>query len=304
MTPSSRPRSKYWAKNSCTAALARGSSSMRSACVRRAFTSEQLTALGRVEQLVVGRGVPQQERQPAGHLEAGVAQAIGIVGVGLAQLHPVQEVGRLQHAGHRQAQALPGVALGQVDRDLLPPAELVGQQRPPVGATSELLQEALHALVARRGRLAAHQGQAPVGVLEDRLGDLVGRLLVLLGAQLRERGGGGPDVEEQVRVGVGLQRHRGQAGSQYELDAVAVLVGGEPRQHGRRGLDHQRRVAGVAIVGAVLPVVGRVGSTVGGPTIVGAVVAARGRDQQGHQRPAATPLIFASIRAHTSSPSA
>src|SRR5262249_24305830 len=141
--------------------------------------------LGRVEELVVRRGVPYEERQAARHLVAAETPPSRRLRIRLAELDPVEEVGRLQEPGDDRPQALPSVGLRELGRDAEPSIELGGGDWPTERAAPERLDEPRDARVTRSRRLAAHERRAPPRIREDRLRDTIGVLLVELRAELR-----------------------------------------------------------------------------------------------------------------------
>jgi hypothetical protein len=197
----------------------------------------QVPAICRVEQLVVRRAVPEHEREAARHLEAGVAQPRGLVGVGLPQLDAIDEARRLEHASHGRREADPRVPSGEGRSDVDPARDLAGREGPSEGPPAEHLEEAARARVSRGGRLAADERRAPRRVVEHRVHDRVGRLLELLHADLRERVGRRADAREEEGVRVRLDRRRGQGVAEQVYERVPILRLGEPREH--RGLERR-----------------------------------------------------------------
>ena len=196
----------------------------------------QLPALGRVEQLDVRRRVPQEEREPRGHLIV-VVLAGGVRRLALPELDAVEEEGRLEQRREAEFEPLVEVpeGLGGGPRDGDQVAELgAGQQAAPELA-ADLREEALRAAgVDRAAGRAAHQ-RVPIRLLAEGLPrDLEGRRLVLLHPPRRHRGAprgqrGGQPVDEGILFEGRLHHH--DVRPERVVDRYRVLIAGEPPEH-------------------------------------------------------------------------
>lgn len=140
----------------------------------QAVAGGQLACIRRIQQGVVGRRVPQEEGQTGGESVVIEDHAGGILRVGGAQLHPVDEVWRLQQAGETVLESAEEISKHglRVPGDGPVAPELFVRQRSPPDATPGALQKLARThIVCRRGRRAASERRASARVREHLLRD-------------------------------------------------------------------------------------------------------------------------------------
>ena len=207
-----------------TRSRARGSAARRSAC--RAICSGLSSCPASAAAVSSASGsVPQKWNDRRAAVSQGrQAQEALAVAPGLADLQPVQELGRLQHRQQDRAQAL-GLAVGgpgPVGR--LQDRHLLGQQRPPVGPGGEAGDQPPGARLP--GVTAGQRLQAAAG--DQVLGDGRRQAEVGLAGHRRDRRQGVAPLPELAGQHLGGARVRvaGQVASD-----VVVFVVAQPAQH-------------------------------------------------------------------------
>ena len=204
----------------------------------QAVAGGQLACIRRIQQGVVGRRVPQEEGQTGGERVVIEDHAGGILRVGGAQLHPVDEVWRLQQAGETVLESAEEVSKHglRVPGDGPVAPELFVRQRSPPDATPGALQKLARThIVCRRGRRAASERRASARVREHLLRDGERRRLELLRDVWRQARDRGADGGEAGQPGVLLEvRGNGHRLAEEIVNAVRVLRDREPPQRGGR----------------------------------------------------------------------
>jgi hypothetical protein len=221
-----------------------------------ALLAREIAARRAREQPIVGRPAPEEIREAARHLEARVAEARRLVGIGFADLHAEEEVRRLEEGRGHVAHRTPRIAHdpGELVVELDHRGGLFGAERAPPRHAAEARHEAAHALVAR-GDVAAVEGHARLGRLDRRGGQLERRLLVLLGRHRVDRQLARADGREAVERRVAGQARgvRQRVAGEERLEARAVLGRGEPVHRGRRRRDGRELGAGACRPRVELP---------------------------------------------------
>ncbi len=197
---------------------------------------EQPVARG-VEQRVVRRRVPEEERQPRRELPR-VERAHGLVAG--TELPPEEEVRRLQQRGDRPRDRFPRVRerLGRGGPDRHDAIDLRGGQRSAPRPAPQRLDEAAEAgVVGGAGRGAPDEGLAPVG-LRDLAADLDGRALQILDRAGRERRARRTDGREAALVEV----RQVDARDDHVAEEIAQRVLELQRREARHGCGGRRVV--------------------------------------------------------------
>ena len=197
----------------------------------------QTTALGSLQQGVIGRGVPQEKGKTGRQLPA-IEGSHARNRTSGADLDSIEEVRRLEQRSQPQRESLPEIAqrLCRLAGELDVAAHLLVGERPSPGPPAKRGDELSRAaFVDRAGGRTRNQPLPSVRIRKRLLGDADGRALQPLDCAPRIGGQRGADLREaaQGRVRLEIGGHDDVCPEQI-ANGVRVLRAREPAQPGRR----------------------------------------------------------------------